>query len=139
METPNTRSRRKRDLESVGGNLGSSGANSQEDGERVVWQHDQRVRRAIVSAIGSGELKLLLEQTPYIAVAHPLQTHSSRPRLRSGPNQSRIVSLRDRPLHPPCHSTVLESHHHPRPRTRVNGRVEPIDLCLLICMLVMST
>jgi len=53
METPNTRYRRKREDETHGGTPGASGSGTQSSGsqeDRVVWVHDQRLRRAVQMA-----------------------------------------------------------------------------------------
>lgn len=63
FETPNTRLRRRKD-DGVGSGGSGSGSGSgsvtrpsgsQED-DRVVWVHDQRLRRAVLSATEHGKL-----------------------------------------------------------------------------------
>jgi hypothetical protein len=63
METPNTRYRRKREDETIGngnsngtprsGSASGSGSNSQ-DNDRVIWVHDQRLKRAVQMATEHG-------------------------------------------------------------------------------------
>lgn len=44
METPNTRSRRKREMD-----------DSQEDGASITWMHDQALRKALLMATEHGQ------------------------------------------------------------------------------------
>jgi hypothetical protein len=53
METPNTRFRRKREDETPGSSR-PNGSQSQED-DRVVWVHDQRLKRAVLLATEHGK------------------------------------------------------------------------------------
>lgn len=46
MDTPNTRSRRKREV---------NDEEAQDEGGTVEWQHDQRLRRMMVEAAVGGE------------------------------------------------------------------------------------
>jgi hypothetical protein len=61
METPNTRYRRKREDETIGNSNGngngtprSGSASGSQDQDRVIWVHDQRLKRAVQMASEHG-------------------------------------------------------------------------------------
>jgi len=57
METPNTRYRRKREDETIGNGTPKSGsASGSQDQDRVIWVHDQRLKRAVQMASENGTL-----------------------------------------------------------------------------------
>ncbi|WVW83893.1 hypothetical protein I302_105915 [Kwoniella bestiolae CBS 10118] len=85
METPNTRSRRKRELEN---------SSSQEDGLRVAWAHDSQLRKAVLQATEDDEItpptptqkprpiSSLLKSSSSSSTSEPGSGKSIRPRKR---------------------------------------------------------
>jgi hypothetical protein len=67
METPITRHRRKREDETIGNGNGngtprSGSASGSQDQDRVIWVHDQRLKRAVQMASEHG--------TPLHSISH---------------------------------------------------------------------
>jgi hypothetical protein len=67
METPITRHRRKREDETIGNGNGngtprSGSASGSQDQDRVIWVHDQRLKRAVQMASEHG--------TPLLSISH---------------------------------------------------------------------
>lgn len=116
FETPNTRSRRKREDDAMAsGSSGSKPMGSQED-ERVVWVHDQRLRRAVLSATEHGEC--LYSQVARkgscltrfaVELAPPTPTQRPRPLSSSRPAGSSSSSSSRPPRKRPCRNSRSEN------------------------------
>ena len=106
METPNTRYRRKREDETIGNGNGtprSGNASGSQDQDRVIWVHDQRLKRAVQMASENGTLPPSLRcltikkgTNGVVELAPPTPTQKPRSICSSRPSDT------SRPRKRPC-------------------------------------
>jgi len=116
METPNTRYRRKREDDTIGNSNGngtprSGSASGSQDQDRVVWVHDQRLKRAVQMASEHGMFFFLhfvsitirrdtdntVELAPPTPTQKPRSICSSRPSDTSRPRKRPCRKSRSAP------------------------------------------